>query len=244
MAHYTRRSVLAGIGAGVAIGAGAGVGGASSHGEREDGVRIVHLSPDVSTVDVYANGDLAFENVDPLTRSDYVSYRPRSHTLSFTPAGESPAEAIFETDVRLDSGEYTLAAMGEVCSMSDRPFDLVRFEDENGPTEPENARLRVVHASPDAPPIDVATDDGTLLIEGLEFGQGAYVDVPADEGIVETREAGEENELARFAVDLEAGSVYTAYAVGYLAPEEAPADAPDDFSLSLAITEDATPGER
>lgn len=244
MAQYTRRSVLAGIGAGVAIGAGAGVGGASSHAEREDAVRIVHLSPDVSTVDVYANGELAFEDVDPLTRSDYVSYEPRSYALSFTPAGESAAEAVFETDVQLDSGEYTLAAIGEACSASERPLELVRFEDENGPTEPGNARLRVVHASPDAPPIDVATDDGTLLLEGLEFGEGAYLDVPADEEIVETREAGKEEELARFALDLEAGSVYTAYAVGYLAPEEAPADAPDDLSLSLAITEDATSGER
>lgn len=244
MAQYTRRSVLAGIGAGVAIGAGTGVGGASSHGEREDAVRIVHLSPDAPTVDVYANGDPAFENVDPLTRSDYVSYRPRSHTLSFTPAGESPAEAILETDVRLDSGEYTLAAIGEVCSLSERPLELVRFEDENGPTEPGHARLRVIHASPDAPAIDVATDDGTLLAEGLEFGEGTYVDVPADEEILETREAGEEDELARFALDLEAGSVYTAYAIGYLTPEEAPADVPDDFSFSLAITEDATPGEQ
>lgn len=240
MAQYTRRSVLAGIGAGIAIGAGAGVGGASSHGEREDAVRIVHLSPDVPTVDVYANGGLAFEDVDPLTQSGYVSYEPRSYALSFTPAGERLEEAIFETDVRLDSGEYTLAAIGEACSMSERPLELVRFEDENGPTEPGHARLRVVHASPDASAIDVATDDGTVLAEGLEFGEGVYVDVPADEEIIETREAGEENELARFALDLETGSVYTAYAVGYLAPEEAP----DDLSFSLAITEDATPGEQ
>lgn len=244
MRQYTRRTVLAAVGTGAAMGAGVGVSGASSHGDREDAVRIVHLSPDVPAVDVYANGDLAFENVESLTQSGYVSYEPRRYTLSFVPRGERPEEAIFETDVRLESGEYTLAAIGEVCSLSERPFELVRFEDENGPTEPGHARLRVVHASPDAPAIDVATEDGTLLAEGLGFGEGAYVDVPADEGIVETREAGEEDELARFALDLEAGSVYTAYAIGYLTPEEAPADAPDDLSFSLAITEDATPGEQ
>lgn len=250
MVRSTRRTVLATVGTGMALSAGTGVSGASSHGETEtddgrgDGVRVVHLSPDAPTVDVYADGEVAFEDVDPLSRSDYLSYAPGSYTLSFVPAGEDPEEAIYETDVELESGEYTLAAMGEVCTRSDRPFELVRFEDENGPTEPGHARIRAVHASPDAPPVDVVTDGGTTLFEDLEFGQGAYADLSADEEIIELRRASGGDELARFRIDPEAGSVYTAYAVGYLDPGEAPEDAPDGLSFSLAITDDATPGER
>lgn len=248
MVRSTRRAVLAAVGTGITLSAGTGVSGASSHGgtddDRDDAVRIVHLSPDAPTVDVYADGDLAFETVDRLSRSDYLSYAPGTYTLTFVPAGEDPEEAIYETDVELESGEYTLAAIGEVCSMSERPFELVRFEDENGPTEAGNARIRGIHASPDAPPVDVVTDDGTVLFEGIEFGDGAYAELPAGGRVVEIREAGEEAGLARFRIEPEAGSVYTGYAVGYVNPEEAPAAAPDDPSLSLAITRDATPGER
>lgn len=226
------------------MGAGVGVSGASSHGEREDAVRIVHLSPDVPAVDVYANGDLAFENVKPLTQSGYVSYKPRSYTLSFTPAGGDPQEAIFETDVSLDSGEYTLAAIGEACSMSDRPLELVSLEDDNGPTKAGAARLRGVHASPDAPAIDVVSDDGTVLFEDLEFGEAAYASIPAGERVIGVREAGASEPLARFAIEPEAGRVYTAFGVGYLNPEEAPSAAPEDFSFSLGLIEDAAPGER
>lgn len=226
------------------MGAGVGVSGASSHGNREDAVRIVHLSPDAPAVDVYANGDLAFENVKPLTQSGYVSYEPRSYTFSFTPAGEDPQEAIFETDVSLDSGEYTLAAIGEVCSRSDRPLELVSLEDDNGPTEAGAARLRGVHASPDAPPIDVVSDDGTVLFEELAFGEAAYASIPAGKRVIGVRATGEEEPLARFRIELEAGHVYTAFGVGYLNPEEAPSDAPEGLSFSLGFTEDAAPGEK
>ena len=247
MGDYTRRGMIAALGTGLAIGTGAGVSGANNEEAdegRDDGVRIVHLSPDAPTVDVYADGELAFEDVEPLSESGYLSYRPGSYVISFVPAGGDSEEAIYEREIDLDSGEYTLAAVGEVCSQSDRPFELVTFEDENGPTEPNHGRIRVVHASPDAPPLDIVLEDGTTLFEGLEFGEGRYADIPAGEGIIEMREASEEDGLARFAIEPDAGAVYTGYAVGYLSPDDAPEDASDTLSFALAITNDATPGER
>lgn len=256
MVESTRRAVLAAVGAGVAMSATAGVGGADaedgsnesqaeSETQREDAVRVVHLSPDAPAVDVYVDGEPVFENVEPFAaQSNYRSYAPGSYDIAVVPAGGDLDEAVLETEIDLESGEYTIAAIGEVCATSDRPLELVSLEDDNGPTEAGAARLRGVHASPDAPAIDVVSDDGTVLFEELEFGEAAYASIPAGERVIGVRETGEEEPLARFAIEPEAGRVYTAFGVGYLNPEDAPGSVPEGLSFSLGLTEDAAPGEK
>lgn len=237
-------SATAGVG-GAATEEGSSESGAGSETEREDAVRVVHLSPDAPPVDVYVDGELVFENVEPFAaQSNYRSYASGSYDIAVTPTGEDLDEAVLETEIELDSGEYTIAAIGEVCAASDRPLELVTLEDDNGPTEPGAARIRGVHASPDAPAIDVVTDDGEVLAEDLEFGEAAYASIPAGKRVIGVREAGAEEPLARFEIEPKAGRVYSAFAIGYLNPEDAPGDAPDGLSFSLGLTEDAAPGEQ
>lgn len=242
MVDQTRRAVLGAVGAGIMM-TGAGVAGASDEYEADEGARVVHLSPDAPAVDVYIDEEVAFEDVEPFaTQSGYLSYEPGEYTVSFVPAGGALEEAVLETDVRLESGEYTLAAVGELCAVSGRSLQISQLEDDNSPTKAGNARLRAVHASPDAPAIDVSFD-GERAIEGLEFGDGSYTEIPAGETILGVHEAGRDEPLARFQVEPEAGIVYTGFGVGYLDPENAPEGAAE-IPFSLAITEDAAPGEQ
>lgn len=249
MVDHTRRTVLSALGTGLALSASATVGGAADDDddaddyEAEDGARVVHLSPDAPPVDVYIDEEVAFENVEPFaTQSGYLPYEPGEYTVSFAPEGEGLDAAVLETEVELESGEYTLAAIGELCAVSGRSLGINQFEDHNSPTSEREARIRAVHASPDAPAVDVAIDD-ERLIEGLEFGDGEYAEIPAGEQIIGIREAGSDEAFARFAIEPEAGSVYTGFGVGYFEPEDAPERA-EAIPFSLAIAEDATPGER
>lgn len=248
MVDHTRRTVLTAVGTGLALSTSAAVGGADESEEdeayeAEDGARVVHLSPDAPPVDVYIDDEVAFENVEPFaTQSGYLPYEPGSHTVSFAPTGEDLAEAVLEERVELDSGEYTLAAVGELCAVSGRSLQIRQFEDDNGPTSEGSARIRAVHASPDAPVVDVIVDD-ERVIEDLEFGDGSYTEIPGGEGILGVAEAGNDEPFARFAIEPEAGSVYTGFGVGYLEPEAAPERA-QEIPFSLALVEDATPGER
>lgn len=243
MVEYTRRAVLGAVGAGLAMSTGAGIAGAQGGYETDEGVRVVHLSPDAPAVDVYIDDEVAFEGVEPFaTQSDYLSYDPGEYTVSFVPAGGNLEEAVLETDVYLESGEYTLAALGEVCSTSDRPLQISQFEDDNSPTGAGNARIRAIHASPDAPAVDISIE-GERAIEGLAFGEEVYTEIPAGETIVGVHKAGNDDPHARFRIEPEAGSVYSGFGVGYLEPENAPEAAPD-IPFSLAIAEDAAPGER
>ncbi|MEM4782654.1 MAG: DUF4397 domain-containing protein [Halalkalicoccus sp.] len=243
MVDHTRRTVLAAVGTGLALSTTATVGGATDDHEPADGARVVHLSPDAPPVDVYVDGEVAFEGVDPFaTQSEYLGYTPGSYPAAFVPAGEDPDEAVLETEIALDSGEYTIAAVGEVCAVSGNELQFAQFEDDNSPTEPGSARLRVVHASPDAPAIDVSVDD-ERLVENLGFGDGEYATVPAGEAILAINETGADDPLARFRIESEAGSVYTGFGVGYLDPENAPESA-HEIPFSLALVEDAAPGEQ
>jgi hypothetical protein len=84
----------------------------------------------------------------------------------------------------------------------------------------EDARVRLVHASPDAPAVDVTAEDGeTILFEDVEFGEAGAVEVPAGEYTLEIRPATENDNgdvVAEFDVAPEARNVYSAFAVGYL----------------------------
>lgn len=99
-------------------------------------------------------------------------------------------------------------------------------------------RVRAVHASPDAPAVDVTVDDGALtLFEDVEFGESSdYAVVPADAYEVEVRPAGGGNPVFEADVHLEGRSTYTVFAVEYLTFD----DEPTDEAFCLVPTEDAT----
>lgn len=242
MTEYTRRSVLAAAGAGLALTAGSTVAGADDH-DTDDGARAVHLSPDAPALDVYVEGEPWFEGIEALTVQDhYMPSEPGTYEVAAVPAGGELEDALVVTDYEVEPGPSTLAVVGEVCDRSGNPLDVVSLKDDFGSTEKGHARFRTVHASPDVPAVDVETEDGTTVAEGLAFGEAATAELPAGETVLSIAAGGET--LARFAIEPAAGSVYSAYAVGYRNPEAAPEEAPEDFSFSLALSEDATPGER
>lgn len=212
--------------------------------EPEAGARIVHLSPDAPVVDVYVDDELWFEDVEPFaTQTEYLEYVPGTYTVRFTPAGRGPGEAVLENDVTFEEGRYTIAAIGEACAVSDEPLRITTLEDDASPTRRGHSRVRGVNAAPDAPDVDFTVDGGErTLLDGLPFGEAGSVEVSADREVIETRE--DDGAFAeRFAIDLEAGHVYTVFTVGYVDEANAPEAAVDNASFALAITEDAAPGE-
>jgi hypothetical protein len=80
------------------------------------------------------------------------------------------------------------------------------------------ARVRVVHASPDAPAVDVAVAGGDVLIENLAFSEASdYLEVPAGSYDLEVRPTGTTDvALDLPGVALEAGMVYSVYAIGHV----------------------------
>lgn len=201
-------------------------------------LRVAHLSPNAPNVDVYMDGSVVLEDVPFGAVSNYLDLAAGSHTVEITAAGNSET-SVFEGDLDIDADTAsTVAAIGELGDDVDQSFQLLVLTDNNDPPESGNARLRAVHASPDAPAVDITAGD-TVLFDGVQFGGSGYVEVPAGEYTVEIRGDTPENDgdaVASFDVSLAAGQVYSAFAAGYLSPEDAPADTPFD----LIVTQDTT----
>ncbi|MFO7833760.1 MAG: DUF4397 domain-containing protein [Halohasta sp.] len=205
--------------------------------EETAGVRVAHLSPDAPNVDVYVDDEPAFEDVAYRDVSEYAELPPATYDVRITAAGDE-AEVVFEDSIEVAAADYTIAAIGEVGEENE-PFAVEVFEDDL--SDPgENARVRGIHAAPDAPAVTVSdADTGDPLFEDLGFGEAQAGEAPPNEYTLEVRPADAEPDseaVASFDVPVEAGTVYTAFAVGYLEPGDAPVDEPFD----LELVEDST----
>ncbi len=78
-----------------------------------------------------------------------------------------------------------------------------------------SGRVRVLHASPDAPAVDVLVD-GTKVIEWLPFRESTeYLSLPAGSHEIRVNVTGTTTTVLNATPNVEAGSDYTAIAVGF-----------------------------
>jgi len=216
---------------------------ASDPGEGR--LRVAHMSPNAPNVDIYLNGKAVLEDVPFGAVSQYLSVPAQDHTVTITPAG-SPDTEVFSGSVTVAAEtDYTVAATGEVGDDADEPFAPLVLEDDNSDVADDEARLRVVHASPDAPAVDVTAAGGdVVLFDGVSFGGSGYTTVGAGEYTVEIRGDTDENDgdvAADFDVTLEGGETYTAFAAGYLTPDDEPAMTPFDLLVTTPSGRGAAP---
>ncbi|MFB6169806.1 MAG: DUF4397 domain-containing protein [Haloarculaceae archaeon] len=202
---------------------------------------VAHASPDAPPVDVYVDDSSALENVSFGDVSDYLELDAGTHTVTITAAGNRDA-VVFEGDVTLERGTVTtVAASGEVSANGTTEFAPRAFSDDALTPDEGEAAVRVVHLSPDAPTVDVTAAGGdVVLAENVSFGNASnYVTVPAGNYEVEIRQDTQNANgtvIATTNVSVASGTAYTAWALGYASP----ADAPGDEPFEVALTEDAT----
>ncbi len=158
-------------------------------------LQVVHAAPDAPMVDIYAtvpNADLS--QSAPIVTAEFKGSLDATeivagdYQIRITPAGD-PETVVY------DSGPQTLASGGDfiVAAVTNtgpgsHPVNLVLVNPQ-GQVIPllhvaTPAEVRVVHASPDAPAVDVIADDNfqAPLVDNLEYAEYAgYVDLaPAD----------------------------------------------------------------
>jgi hypothetical protein len=208
-------------------------------GGESASLRVAHMSPNAPNVDVYVDGSAVLEDVPFGAVSDYLEAPAGDREVEITAAGD-PETSVFQGTVPVEAGQpYTVAAIGEIGEMADQPFEPLVLEDDNSPPGDDTARLRAVHASPDAPAVDITVaGSGDALFDGVPFGGSGYVEVPANDYTVQIRGDTEGNDgdvVADFDVSLSGGTVYTAFAAGYLSPDDDPAD----VAFDLLVAQDA-----
>jgi hypothetical protein len=137
-------------------------------------IRVIHGSPDAPMVDIYVEGSATpvFEDLAYGDASAYATVDAGTYNVQIRAAGADPASApVFETgNITLQTGD-DLTALAAGLFASNDPADQFRvlalYEDFVTPAA-GNAVVRVVHASPDAPTVDIdVLNDGSSEIVDL-----------------------------------------------------------------------------
>jgi hypothetical protein len=203
-------------------------------------LRVVHAAPAAPQVDVYLTapdaalaasapaGSLAFgQDLGP-TEVPAGSYRVR-----VTAAG-NPGALVFDSGtITLTDGANLVIAAIENVDPGPAPIQLLVSDGETGArvlSAGTPASLRVVHASADAPAVDIVANDNFAapLVQDLAFPQAtAFVDVPPAPYNVKVTAANTTTAVINANVTLQPATSYTVMAVNNLASIE-PLIATDD----------------
>lgn len=197
-------------------------------------LRVVHAAPMAPRVDVYLTapgadlsgaapvGTFSFgENLGP------VEVPAGSYQIRVTAAGNAAAVVFDSGTVDLASTRSLLIAAVQNTTTGTAPISLV-VQDVNGATQildvATPAALRVVHASPDAPAVDVVVNDNfaSPLVSHLSFPEFTpFVNVaPATYNVKVTDSATQTLVPIDASVSPKAGISYSVLAVGTLATLE------------------------
>lgn len=110
------------------------------------------------------------------------------------------------------------------------------------------ARVRIVHASPDAPAVDIYVNGG-MVLENLPFREySEYLSLPAGTYTVEIKVTGTNTVVKQLSVPVQADKDYTAIAVGYAGGDQPGFDvmlleddnsAPEDGRIKIRVAHTA-----
>lgn len=189
-------------------------------------VRFAHLSPDAPAVDIKVNsgaGATVFGNTGFKTVTNYLEVDAGTYAFAVTPAGTNTEVVVFNP-IALENGKlYTVVALGTLSSTDNFPFSVRAFID-NDPgvafadfSARTTARVLVVHASPDAPGVDLLVD-GKKVGSNLTFpANTGYLDVTSGQRNIKVNVANTSTSVIDANVNLMQDKFYSIFASGAVA---------------------------
>ncbi len=179
-------------------------------------VRVMHASPDAPGVDIFVDNAKAVSGLAFPDNTGYVSLAAGSHEVKvFVSPFTAQAAPVLSATLTVAPGtDYTVLAVGRV---SDGSLALLPLKDNNASPADGKAHIRVIHASPDAPAVNVAlAGTKTNVFSNVAFkGVGDYTPVAAGTYDLDVNVASTGQTVKTVnGLKLENKGVYTAVAVG------------------------------
>jgi hypothetical protein len=197
-------------------------------------VRVVHASPDAPAVDIYVDGARAFANAAFKAATNYANLTPGRHEVKVFPtSANGQGTPAISANPDLPAGAYTIVAVNKLANIE----PLVLTDNLARPAAGK-AHVRFVHASPDAPAVDIAVKGGPVLFPNVAFkGFSQFTPVDAATYDLEVRLAGTNTvALAVPGVALKDGDIVTVFAMGLAAGQPALAAVPVAYAAAAAPT--------
>lgn len=178
-------------------------------------VRAAHLSPDAPNVDVLVDGNAVLTDVPFKAVSGYLLLNSGEYQIDVNVTGT--ANTVLSATPDLEPGDvFTLAAVNFVASL-----EALLISDDLSAPETGNAHVRVVHASPDAPNVDVYVDGAEVLTDVPFKAVSDYLPVAAGDRNLQVNATGTNATVIDVTPTLEDGGIYTVIAANAVASLEA-----------------------
>jgi hypothetical protein len=175
-------------------------------------VRVAHFSPDAPAVDIYVDSNKVLSGVKYPTVSKYLEVPAGSHELAVRPAGAAASsDPVIKATAQVKAGAaYTVAAVGALADIQGKIFP----DDLSAPATGK-AKVRVIHAAPEVPAVDVAVKGGPTLFEGVKFPSATdYAEVGPATYPIQVKAAGKDDVLLEASLPVKAGTIYSVAAIG------------------------------
>lgn len=175
-------------------------------------VMVVHASPDAPDVDILIDGSTAVSGLLFAQSTGYVplSSGSRDVKVRAVPTGDT----VISASLTLEADKnYTVFAIDSVSSI-----EPLVFEDDLTAPASGKAHVRFVHLSPNAPAVDVAVTGGPVLFGDVTFREvQGFTPVDAATYNLEVRLANQSTVVLPLPnITLNAGTIYTVYAKGFV----------------------------
>lgn len=172
-------------------------------------VRFLHAVPEGEEVDIYINDVPFYKGLEFTEFSPYV-YVPQGNytvTIYLEDTQENP---IVNEKIDVNVNQLvTIAITGEIGDIK-----LLPIVEETEVVSGSNAKVRVVHLSPNAPAVNIAADNQELFANVKYRDVTPYMAIPAKEYTVNLEEARTNRLMRQNQVTINPGRIYTFYAVG------------------------------
>lgn len=175
-------------------------------------LRVIHAAPDTAPVDIYIGESPIVKGLEFGGASEFTVSPSGEQQLRVVPAGQPVDQAVIDMTEGLTpgaAGQVLITGLADDLQAAIMGVDLRAL--------PANqARVRVVHASPDLDAINVTAADGQTPFTGIDFRYASgYVVFHAGASTFQVRITGSEPLLLEAAdIPLKAGFVYDIVAIG------------------------------
>lgn len=184
----------------------ASCGGGDDHPAAK--LRVLHASPDAPNVDVYVDNSKVLSNAPYPVISGYLQVAPGVHNIKVNAAGTTTT--VINVSPNLSSNiAYTAIAANFVANIQ-----LLTAVDETSSPPSGQGRVRVIHAAPDAGPVDIFVN-GQMVLSNVPFRAiSSYFALPAGTYTVQVNLTGTSTTAIQANLTLAAGVNYSAVAIG------------------------------
>jgi len=174
-------------------------------------IRVLHASPDAPPVDVFIDGSKAIDDLAYGMLAGYMPITAGKHKIEVFPANKTKNPVISVSMAFADDTFSTFAAVGKVANIE--PLIIEDYEDK----VPKNqALVKFVHMSPNAPAVDITLSDGKKLFTNISFKQVTdYIMLSPGEYVLQARLSGTNTIVLNAPkISLQGGVPYSIYAIG------------------------------